>query len=251
MKEFRLDNKISLITGGGRGIGLNIGKVLSELGARVVITGLKEEYLNNAVLEIGNNAIAYKSDVTKEEETIALVNKIENEIGPIDILVNNAGIHLKKWAVDTTKEDFLKVFNVHATGSFMMSRECAKRMESRGKGSIIFITSMSAIMGLPHTIAYTAAKSALQGMVRCLASELSPHGIRVNSIAPGWIETEMLRQSFIGDSNREKKIINRMPMSKIGTPRDVGFAAAFLASDASKYITGIDLRVDGGVSIGF
>lgn len=120
-----------------------------------------------------------------------------------------------------------------------------------GAGSVIFITSMAGVIGLPYVISYTAAKSALQGMVRALAVELSPRGVRVNSIAPGWIESAMLRKSFASDPEREKKILSRMPMKEIGRPDDVGYAAVFLASEASRYITGIELRVDGGVSIGF
>lgn len=251
MKQFKLDNKLALVTGGGSGLGLSTAKGIIESGGRAVITGRNEDKLKKACDILGENAYYRVNDITKLETIKPLIKEIEDNIGEIDILVNNAGIHLKKFAIDTEDDEFDRVLTTHLKGSFAMSRECGKLMLQRKKGSIVFITSMASIIGLPHTVAYTAAKSAMHGIVRTLAVEYSKCGVRVNSIAPGWIESEMLRKSFVGDPEREKKILARMPMGTIGKPEDIANAVIFLSSDASKYITGTEIRVDGGVSIGF
>lgn len=248
---FSLENKLALVTGGGTGLGLGMSKAIIQAGGQVVITGRRKEVLKAACEELGSNATYIQHDITNLESIPDLVKHIEMEIGPIDTLINNAGIHLRKPAIETSDTQLSEVLRTHVNGGFALTRECSKGMIERKVGSIIFITSMAEVFGLPYVIAYTAAKSATAGMVRGLAAELSPHGVRVNSIAPGWIESAMLRKSFEGDPNREKKILSRMPMGMIGSPEDIGQAAVFLASSAAKYITGIDLRVDGGVSIGF
>lgn len=251
MEQFKLENKLAIITGGGSGLGFSTAKGIVEAGGKVVITGRNENKLKKACEELGQNAFYRVNDITKLETIKPLIMEIEENIGKIDILVNNAGIHLKKFAVDTEDDEFDRVLTTHLKGSFAMSRECGKGMIERKSGAIIFITSMASIMGLPHTVAYTAAKSAMHGIVRTLAVEYSRHGVRVNSVAPGWIESEMLRQSFVGDEEREKRILARMPMGCIGEPKDIANAVIFLSSEASKYITGTEIRVDGGVSIGF
>jgi len=248
---FSLENKLALITGGGTGIGFGMSKAIINAGGRVVITGRRVDVLKAACDKLGERATYMVHDITKFSTTPKLVNDIEGGIGSIDILINNAGVHLRKLLVETTDEEFSQVIQTHLSGSFALTRECAKYMIERKSGSVIFITSMAAIFGLPYVIAYTAAKSAVKGMVSGLATELSPSGIRVNAIAPGWIESVMLRKSFEGDTEREKKILNRMPMGRIGDPEDIGNAAVYLSSPAAKYITGVILPVDGGVSIGF
>jgi gluconate 5-dehydrogenase len=165
--------------------------------------------------------------------------------------VNNAGIHLKKLALDTTPEEFQKVLNTHILGAHALIRAVGPGMIERKNGSILFTASMASIFGIPQVVAYSAAKSAMIGMVRTLATELSPHGVRVNAIAPGWIETEMSRKAFAGDPARSQKILSRTPMAKFGKPADVGWAAVYLSSAAASFVTGVMLPVDGGVSIGF
>ncbi len=188
----------------------------------------------------------------EEPETIpALVQRIEDEFGPLDILVNNAGNHLKRPAVDTSDADLASILQTHLFGSFALSRECGRRMTGRGRGSIIMIVSMSALFGIPQVTAYTAAKSALSGLTRALAVEFSPHGVRVNAIAPGWIETMLSRKAFEGDPARKQRILDRTPMGTLGEILDVGYAAVYLSSPAAKFVTGIVLPVDGGASIGF
>jgi len=248
---FRLDHKRALITGGGTGLGLGMSQAIVQAGGKVVITGRREDVLKEACAQLGDHAAYVKHDVNDLESIPHLVWQIEQTIGPIDILINNAGVHLRGHVTEISDKQFQEVLLTHLNGSFSLTRECSKYMLERRSGCILFITSMAALFGLPYVIAYTAAKSALRGMVRGLATELSPHGVRVNSIAPGWIESAMLRKSFENDPQREHKILSRMPMAKIGAPKDIGHAAVFLCSDAAGYITGVDLPVDGGVSIGF
>ncbi|WP_240416019.1 SDR family NAD(P)-dependent oxidoreductase [Paenibacillus periandrae] len=248
---FRLDGKLALITGGGTGLGLGMSHAIVNAGGRVVITGRREDRLKSACEELGSSSVYVPHDITQLKTIPGLVQKVEEQFGPIEILINNAGIHLKSPVQETTDEGFSQVLQTHVQGGFSLTRECAAHMVRRGSGSIVFITSMSALLGIPNVIAYTAAKTAVSGMVRGLASELSPHGIRVNSIAPGWIDSSMTRKAFEGDPERERKILSRTPMGCLGTAEDIGHAAVYLCSPAARFVTGVDLRIDGGAGIGF
>ena len=215
------------------------------------MVGRREETLRQAVAAVGPGAEYIVHDVTELADSPALVAEVSQRFGPITILVNNAGIHLKKPALETTEEEFLKVLTTHVLGAHAMSRAVAPGMIERRAGSILFIASMASLFGIPQVVAYSAAKSAYLGMVRALATELSPHGVRVNAIAPGWIDTEMTRKALSGDPARKEKILSRTPMGRFGDVDDVGMAAVYLSSPAAKFITGVVLPVDGGVSIGF
>lgn len=250
-KLLTLENKFALITGGGTGLGLGIARIFSDLGARVLITGRREDVLQQACRELGPLASYTVSDINNFENLPAFIDDTEQTAGPIDILVNNAGIHLKKEALDVTDEEFSRVTRTNQQAVFALSREVAKRMTSRGHGNIIMISSMAAQYGIPKVIAYTAAKTAIEGMTRALAVEWSPLGIRVNCLAPGFISTEMSSGALDNDPERKRKVLGRTPVGSLGKPEDVGYAAAFLASDAAKYLTGVVLPVDGGNSIGF
>lgn len=248
---FLLDDELALITGGGTGLGLAMARCMAAAGARVVLAGRRLEMLQRAAAGIGLQAEYVAHDVTNLREAPSLVDKVSEKFGPITILVNNAGVHLKKSAVETTEEEFMKVLTTHVLGSHALSRAVAPGMMERKTGSILFIASMASLFGIPQVVAYSAAKSAYLGMVRALSTELSPHGVRVNAIAPGWIETDMSRKAMQGDPEREKKILSRTPMSRFGEPEDVGLAAVYLCSPAAKFVTGVVLPVDGGASIGF
>lgn len=251
-QAFRLDNEVALITGGGTGLGLAIARRMADAGAKVVITGRREQVLREAATSIGNGATYLVHDVTNVSETQKFIPLLTAKVGTSPtILVNNAGIHLKKWAVDTTVEEFQSVLNTHVLGAFALTRELAPKMVEKKHGSILFTASMASLFGIPQVIAYSAAKSAFTGMVRTLATELSEHGVRVNAIAPGWIESEMSKGALAGDPERAKKILGRTPMKKLGQPDDVGYAAVYLCSPAAKFVTGVMLPVDGGISIGF
>ena len=231
--------------------GLEVSTGFVGAGGRVVMTGRREEPLQAACAELGDAAAYIQHDLTDLPSIPALVREIERRFGPIHVLVNNAGNHIKKPAVDHTDAEFKQVLDTHVFGSFAMTRECARGMIERGRGSIVMILSMTALIGQPLVIAYGAAKSALQGMVRNLATEVSPHGVRVNGIAPGWIDTAMVRKAIEGDPQRKRKILGRTPMGTLGQPEDIGNTVVFLSSPAAKFITGAVLPVDGGAAIGF
>jgi gluconate 5-dehydrogenase len=248
---FRLDGELALITGGGTGLGLGMARCMVDAGARVVLVGRREEPLREAARSLGEAACVYETfDVTDLPSVPRLIADIHRKHGTLTILVNNAGIHLKKPAVETSEEEFIGVLNTHLLGAHAMTRAVAPAMIEARRGSILFISSMAALFGIPRVIAYAAAKSAYLGVVRCLATEFSPHNVRVNAIAPGWINSQMIRH-LDSDPERRDKILNRTPMHKFGEPEDIGLAAVYLSSPAASFITGAILPVDGGVSIGF
>jgi NAD(P)-dependent dehydrogenase (short-subunit alcohol dehydrogenase family) len=248
---FSLEGKVALMSGGGTGLGFAMASALLAAGARVAIGGRRKDVLDRAAKELGPNASAVELDVTRPASCGDCVAVVAQTLGSVDILINNAGIHLKKPALDTSVEEFTSVWQTHVQGAFALSRAAIPEMQKRGGGSFLFITSMSALIGMPQIIAYSAAKSAYLGMVRAFASELAPHGIRVNAIAPGWIETPMLHQALENDPPRKAKILSRTPMARFGQGDDIGWAAVYLSSPAARFVTGVVLPVDGGASIGF
>ncbi|GAB2461340.1 3-oxoacyl-ACP reductase [Hymenobacter qilianensis] len=248
---FSLEGKLALVTGGGTGIGLEIARCMTVAGATVIITGRREAVLQEAVAELGEAAHYLTNDVNELDTLEDLVAQIEATYGPLDILVNNAGINMKKPALEVTDEDFNRIIHTNLNAVFALTRACAKRMVERQRGVIIMISSMAAYYGIDRVVAYAASKSAVEGMVKVLASELSKHNVRVNAIAPGFIETEMSRTAMNSDPDRRDRAMRRTPMGKFGQPSDIGHAAVFMASEAARYITGASLPVDGGNSIGF
>lgn len=248
---FSLSDKIALVTGGGTGLGLGMTRAFVEAGAKVIITGRREEVLREAAEQLGPQVTYKVNDVTHLAGVPALVKEIEDQFGQIDILVNNAGINLKKHTLEVTDEEFSRIIQTNLNAVFTMTREVAKGMVTRGSGSIIMITSMAAMYGLSLVPAYTASKSAVLGMTKALATDLSESGVRVNAIAPGFIESAMLFKAMDSDPERKAKVMGRTPMKKFGKPEDIGYAAVYLASDASRFVTGVNLPVDGGNSIGF
>lgn len=250
-KTYELNNKVALITGGGSGIGLGIASHFISLGAKVAITGRNMSKLQNAKLALGENCFIYGNDITHKDLHESLVDTIEKEIGPIEILVNNAGVHQKKASMEVTDAEFQMVMDTNINSVFALTRTVLKHMMPRGKGSVICISSMAALFGITQVVAYSSAKTALLGMTRSLASEYSHTGVRFNAIAPGFIETKMFLDIMEKDPMRKEKILSRTPARRFGTVEDVAYAAAFLASDGSNFITGVCLPVDGGNSIGF
>lgn len=252
LNPFSLAGQAALITGGGTGIGLGIARCMVQAGARVVLVGRREEELSRACQELGDSASYLVQDITAWSEAPALARRAEESAGqPLSILVNNAGTHLKKWAVDTTPEEFQSVFNTHVLAAHALTRALVPGMVGQGRGSIVFTSSMAAFMGVPQVVAYAAAKSAYFGMVSTLSAELSSKGIRVNAIAPGWIFSAMTEKALNNDPARKAKVFSRIPMGRMGQPEDIGHAAVFLSSPAANYITGVTLPVDGGAVVGF
>jgi NAD(P)-dependent dehydrogenase (short-subunit alcohol dehydrogenase family) len=245
-------NKTAIVTGGGSGIGLAITEKFVQTGVRTIIIGRDQKKLDCARQKLGELCEPVNFDLNLLGGIPKLVTDLTRRFGQIDILVNNAGINLKKDFTDVTDEEFEKIQLTNVTSVFALSREVVKCMlEKQNNGVIINISSMASQYGLPKVIAYTASKSAIEGMTRAMAVELSPLGIRVNCIAPGFIATDMSAKALNGDMERMQKVMSRTPMGKLGEPEDVAGAALFLTSDAAKYITGVILPVDGGNSVGF
>ena len=248
---FSLTSQLALITGGGTGIGRGIAQALLDAGATVVITGRREAVLQEATQTLGNHCHYVVNDVTNKAELPALVRTIEEQHGPIDILVNNAGINVKKPAQETSDEEFERILQTNLISVFALTRACAEGMIKRRRGSIILISSMAALFGIDRVVAYGTSKTALTGLMNNLVTEYSPHNVRINTIAPGWIDSEMFRKATDADPDRKRQIVNRIAMNGFGEPSDIGHAAVFLSSEAARYITGVVLPVDGGATVNF
>ena len=244
-------NKIAIVTGGGSGIGLAITRKFVEKGILTIIVGRDSAKLQNAKQELGDLCYPVPLDLTDLSAIPAFVKDISQRFGRIDILVNNAGINQKKEFLDVTDEDFTRIMHTNVTAVFALSREVVTLMTAAGQGSILHISSMASRYGIPKVIAYSASKSAVEGMTRAMAVELSPRGIRVNCIAPGFIATDMSAKALNEDAERRQKVFSRTPMGHLGQPSDIGDAAYFLTSDEARYCTGVILPIDGGNSIGF
>ncbi len=248
---FSLRGEHVLITGGGTGIGLAVAQAVHAAGGRVTLVGRREAELAEAVSGLKERAAYVVHDITEFGAAASLVEHITGEHGPVTCLVNNAGKHLKKRALETTAAEMQDVMGTHIFGAHALAQAVIPGMAERRHGNVIYMASMASLFGIPLVMAYAAAKSAMLGVVRTMATELSPHNVRVNAIAPGWIDTAMSRKAFAGDPARKDKIVSRTPLARLGTPEDVAWAVVYLASPAGKFITGAVLPVDGGVSIGF
>jgi NAD(P)-dependent dehydrogenase (short-subunit alcohol dehydrogenase family) len=245
------NKKVAIVTGGGSGLGLAIAEKFSQNGMQTIIIGRDKKKLQSAKEQIGPNCFFKSCDLNDLPSIPLLVKNIIAEFGQIDVLVNNAGINMKKDFTEVTDEEFQSVITTNLCSVFAMSREVVKQMLKQKQGNIINISSMAAQYGLPKVIAYSASKTAIDGLTRAMAVELSPQGIRVNAIAPGFIYSDMTDKALNSDPERKAKVFGRTPMGYMGQPTDIAEAALFLASDAAKYITGVVLPVDGGNSIGF
>ena len=244
-------NKVAIVTGGGSGLGFAIAQKFISNNITTIIAGRNVEKLNAAKEQLGELCFAMPCNLSDLKSIPAFIQEVLAKFGRIDILVNNAGINLKKEFTEVSDEEFQNIITTNVTAVFSMSREVVKHMIQKKAGCIINISSMAAQYGLPKVIAYSASKTAIDGMTRAMAVELSPSGIRINAIAPGFIYSAMTEKALNSDPERKAKVFGRTPMGIMGQPEDIGDAALFLASDAAKYITGVILPVDGGNSIGF
>ena len=245
------DKKIAVITGGGSGLGYAIAEKFIKEGITTIITGRNEEKLLQAKSNLGALCHYYVFDLNDLEAIPAMTDRILKDHEKIDILVNNAGVHLKKPMVEVKTEEFQQVIHTNLTAVFVLSREVARHMIRRKQGNIVNISSMAAKYGIPQVMAYTAAKSGIEGMTKAMAVELSPDNVRVNCVAPGFIFTNMSSKALDADPERKRKVLSRTPMGKLGESTDVAEAVYFLASDNAKFVTGTVITVDGGNSIGF
>lgn len=247
-----MPRKVAIVTGGGSGIGYAIAKKFTELDIQTVIVGRDEQKLAAAKENLGELCETLTCNLSDLSTIPTLVQKVVDVHGRIDILVNNAGINMKKEFTEVTDEEFQQIITTNLVAVFALSREVVRCMLEKGtRGSIINISSMASQYGIPKVIAYSASKSAIEGMTRAMAVELSPKGIRINCIAPGFIATEMSARALNTDPERKARALGRTPMGELGNPEDIGEAAAYLALEHSRYVTGVILPVDGGNSIGF
>lgn len=248
---FSLAGHRALVTGGGSGLGLGIARCFLAAGAEVVIAGRDPGRLEAAVEELGGSCRAMPFDVADAGAAGAFAARVRAEAGPISILVNNAGNTVKKPVDDMEVDEFRGVLEVHVVGSFALTRAFLPQLREAGRGSVLFTASMSSFLGIPFVAGYAASKSAHVGLVRSLATELAPDGVRVNGVAPGWIDTAIVRGATANDPARRAKIMGRIAMGRMGTEADIGWAMTYLASPAAGYVTGELLVVDGGALHGF
>lgn len=241
-----LNEKVAIITGGTRGIGLETAKKFLENGAKVAILGSKEESINKAIKEIKEinpnyNIIGFYPNLTNENEIKDTFNKIEKEFKRIDILVNNAGLSSSTPITSYTEEELNKLIDINIKGVFLCSKNIVPYLEKNG-GVILNTSSMVSIYGQPSGSMYPTSKFAVNGLTKSLARELAPKNIRVNAVAPGIIETDMVKKL---PKEVIEPLIKTIPLARIGKPADIANAFLFLASDMASYITGEILQVDG------
>ena len=240
-----LENKVAIITGGTRGIGLEIAKLFKENKAKVIIFGSKKESVASAIEKLqneGHQVKGYYPNLNNYDEIQKVIEEINNKYGHIDILVNNAGISANKKIEDTTQEEFEKIIDLNVNAIFNMTKAVVPYMKEKNNGVILNTSSMVSIYGQPSGVGYPASKFAVNGLTKSLARELAPSNIRVNAVAPGITNTDMVASL---PKEMIEPLIKTIPLGRIGEPRDIANAFLFLASDMASYITGVILSVDG------
>jgi len=242
-----LSGKIALVTGGAQGIGQTIGEELVRHGALVVLGDVNEEGVKNtadSMSQNGGSASGVRLDVTRPEEVQRVFKQISKEHGGIDILVNNAGITRDGLLMRMKEEDWDLVLSVNLKGSFLCTQLAVKQMMKQKSGAIVNIASIVGLMGNFGQANYSASKAGLIALTKTAAREVGSRGVRVNAIAPGFIDTEMTRCL---DQNVKEKLIEQIPMARLGQPGDIADCVVFLVSDRAKYITGQVISVNGGM----
>jgi 3alpha(or 20beta)-hydroxysteroid dehydrogenase len=243
-----LDGKVAIITGAARGQGAAAAKLFVAEGARVVIGDVLDDLGKELADSLGAAAVYRHLDVSSEDDWANVVNEAVETWGGVDVLVNNAGILRFAALPEMPLEDYLRIVNVNQVGTFLGMRAVAKPMMAAGKGSIVNISSIEGLAGMPYLTAYTSTKFAIRGMTKVAALELGPHGIRVNSVHPGMIETDMVKDAAGGHDVDLSPAAKRIALRRMGQPDDVAEVVLFLASDRSSYVTGAELAADGGAT---
>lgn len=249
---FDLTGHVALVTGTSRGLGQYLARALAKAGADLVLTSRRRDDLlpfADEIATLGRRAVPLELDVREQRSIEAMAEAAEAAFGHIDILVNNAGCNVRKPAFDVTWDDWNLILDTNLRGSFFVAQQIAKRMAGRGYGRIVNIGSVTSVFGYAGLAPYGASRGGIRQLTMSLADDWGRHGITVNCLAPGWFQTA---QNKVLYENKEwvDYLIDRIPLKRPGEPHDLDGAIVFLASEASRYITGQTLLVDGGISTG-
>jgi 3alpha(or 20beta)-hydroxysteroid dehydrogenase len=243
-----LDGKVAIVTGAARGQGAAAARLFVAQGARVVIGDVLDDLGKELADSLGEAALYRHLDVSSEDDWKTVVGEAVEALGGVHVLVNNAGILRFIGLAETTLDDYLRIVNINQVGTFLGMREVAKPMMAAGGGSIVNISSIEGLAGMPYLTAYTSTKFAIRGMTKVAALELGPHGIRVNSVHPGMIETDMVKDAAGGHDIDLSPAAKRIALRRMGQSEDIAEVVLFLASDASRYVTGAEIAADGGAT---
>lgn len=240
------DRPIALITGGAQGIGYACAEAIAENGARIILADINADGVKAAAEKLGGGTVALACDMGDAAQVSAMFDQIEADIGPVSILVNCAGIAIPNDFLETPLEEFTSVININLVGTFMAIQRVAKSMIAAGiQGAIVNMSSVNAQIAIPTIAAYCASKGGVMQLTKASALALAPHGIRVNAVGPGSIDTAMMA-GVNANPEAMEMVMSRTPLKRIGSPREIGDVVAFLASDKASYITGETIYVDGG-----
>lgn len=245
----RVDEKIAIVTGAGQGIGRATAEMLADEGAHVAVTDVDVEAGQETVkriVEAGGEAAFLEHDVTLEQDWERIETEVEDTFGPPDILVNNAGIYRIEPIEETTVENWKTLMDVNVTGVFLGLKHCTPAMKEKGRGSVVNVSSVAGLVGLPGHSCYGASKGAVRTMTKDAAIELADTGVRVNSIHPAYIDTQMADYGADAQGASKEELDAMHPIGHMGEPEDVAYAVLYLASEESKFMTGAELVLDGG-----
>lgn len=242
----RLEGKVAIITGAAKGMGATHARTFVEEGAKVVIGDVDEEKGSALAEELGENAKFVKLDVSNADDWANVVQETEDAFGPVNVLVNNAGVGIYKPIDELTEKDFEITYKVDQLGVFLGMKAVIDTMKEQGSGSIINISSVSGLRGVPTGVAYNAAKFAVTGMTKGAAADLGEYGIRVNSVHPGTIKTDLSAQDDVAEY--VDSLVENVPLKRVGEVEEVSQLVLFLASEDSSYSTGAEFVVDGGMT---
>lgn len=245
---FDLTGRAAIVTGGNGGIGLGMARGLASAGAHVLVAGRDAEKNRAAVAELGGEAAAFRADLTQPDAARAMVDDALARWGRLDVLVNNAGTNIRKRPEDLSLEEWGTVLNINLTAAFLCSRAAFEPMRRARAGKIVNIGSMMSIFGAPFTPAYAASKGGIVQLTKATATAWAEHGIQVNAVLPGWIDTALTRRGRREVPGLHERVLARTPAGRWGVPDDLSGVAVFLAAPASDFVTGAALPVDGGFS---
>src|SRR6266702_3152695 len=249
---FDLSGQTALVTGASRGLGQIFARALADAGADLILTSRRRDDLSAFVSEIestGRKATAFELDVRDHASIERMAAEVESTCGQVHILVNNAGCNVRKPALDVTWDDWNLILDTNLRGSFFVAQQIARRMVPHGYGRIINIGSVTSVFGYPGLAPYGASRGGVRQLTMSLATDWGKHGITVNCLAPGWFHTAQ-NDVLYQDQNWVDYLVERIPAKRPGQPRDLAGPIVFLASEASRYVTGQTLLVDGGISTG-